>query len=78
MPRFEVGDVVECTQGTYTRLTKGKTYVVVSYDDEYVRIVDNLSEEGGWAESRFTLFTPATPKLTGMTQFYKDREISYE
>lgn len=78
MPRFEIGDVVECTQGTITRLTEGKTYVVLSYNDEFVRIVDNLGDEGAWTESRFVFFSKPTPKLTGMTQFYKDREISYE
>jgi hypothetical protein len=75
MPRFEVGDVVECIEGTFTRLTRGNTYVVLDYTDGFVRIVDNRGEEGGWTEGRFV---PATPKLTGMTQFYKDREISYE
>jgi hypothetical protein len=77
---FEVGDVVRCTQGTATRLTEGKTYVVLSCASEYVRIVDNLNYEGGWVAHRFELETKVNlmPKLTGMTQFYKDREISYE
>jgi hypothetical protein len=77
MSKFKVGDTVECIRGTISRLTRGNTYVVLNYDDVYVRIVDNLGEEGGWTEGRFELLhTPS--KLTGMTQFFKDREISYE
>jgi hypothetical protein len=77
---FEVGDVVRCIEGTVTRLGTGTTYVVISCTDYLVYLVDNIGYEGGWSVGRFELecsLHPKTSELTGMTQFYKDREKSY-
>jgi hypothetical protein len=77
---FEVGDVVECVNDSSfnMRLTEGKTYVVQDCNSMFVTITDNISSGAGWRVGRFVLAGKPTPKLTGMTQFYKDREISYE
>ena len=68
---FNVGDVV---------INFGIEYVVDAVDPwgEYHvhRRSDGESIQGYHPEDMFTLVTPATPVLTGMTQFFKDKEKS--
>jgi hypothetical protein len=85
---FEVGDVVRCIQGSAVLLTEGRYYTVVSlsmFSNSFIDVIGegDSASHGGWMPSRFELASssqhPKTKpsKLTGMTQFYKDREISY-
>ena len=68
---FNVGDVV---------INCGTEYVVSDVDTwgEYRvhRKSDGKIMYGYHPEAIFTLVTPATPVLTGMTQFFKDKEKS--
>jgi hypothetical protein len=65
---FNVGDVVRI--GT-------QKYIIVDINTDS-RVA--VTPEGGsqihrWhGQDMFTLVTPTTPKLTGMTQFFKDKE----
>ena len=79
---FEVGDVVRCIEGSASLLTEGEVYTVVLRYTLSSLFIDVIGEgdngsHGGWMPSRFVLVSshlkPA-PKLTGMTQFYKDIE----
>jgi hypothetical protein len=78
---FEVGDVVLCIEGSSLgTLVNGDTYRIIGSDQgQFVNVSDAENKDShGWYYRRFVLTgEPKTPKLTGMTQFYKDREISY-
>jgi hypothetical protein len=77
MPNFKVGDTVLCIEGSRLRtLVHGNTYCITEVSESpYVGVTDCEGVKShGWLHTRFVLSTPATPKLTGMTQFYKDRE----
>jgi hypothetical protein len=80
---FEVGDVVRCIESSVLgTLVKGNTYRITFVDEgPYVSVADSESSgcslrlnSYGWHQTRFELVTKYAPKLTGMTQFYKDRK----
>lgn len=82
---FELGDVVRCIEGSASLLTEGELYTVVSGNifNNFIDVVGELDGDsesyGGWMPSRFVLASSAQhpkikpSKLTGMTQFYKER-----
>jgi hypothetical protein len=74
---FEVGDVVRCI-GSSARgtLINGNIYrITFAGEGPYVSVaVDRGSDSYGWHHTRFELVTERKSKLTGMAQFYKDRE----
>ena len=67
---FNVGDIVKASRGTIFTVT------VVSTSGLRVSISHEELPFGTYSARLFTLVTPATPKLTGMTQFFKDKEKS--
>jgi hypothetical protein len=68
---FNVGDIISYG---------GREYKVVSVSTDGERVgVDSIRtgrNQGMNPASLFTLVTPAKAKLTGMTQFFKDKEKS--
>jgi hypothetical protein len=68
---FNVGDIVSVS-GTST------LYEVMETSPSHVkpRVVTGRHTYGWHRNNLFTLVTPAEPKLTGMTQFFKNKENS--
>jgi hypothetical protein len=68
---FNVGDIVS-NMSAYFRVEE-----VTANGNLVVRNnFYNTLLSGNYSPSMFTLVTPAEPKLTGMTQFFKDKENS--
>jgi hypothetical protein len=71
MNNFKPGDTVTCIDTTFTthELTVGETYEIEKVSVWSVTIGGRM-----WSHTRFELLhTPS--KLTGMTQFLKDRGV---
>jgi hypothetical protein len=61
---FNVGDVITASANIFVVTgLMGDDRVVISYEGEH---------HGDYPARLFTLVIPSTPKLTGMTQFFKD------
>lgn len=60
---FNVGDIVRA------RVTE---FTVTGIEGDRVTVNLEGQHHGTFGAQQFTLVTPATPKLTGMTQFFKD------
>jgi hypothetical protein len=72
---FNVGDVVIASRGTIFAVT------AVSFNGHRVSINFEGQPHGTYAADLFTLLKPAappTPKLTGLAQFYRDKEKQHE
>ena len=72
---FNVGDIITTGRHEYT------VDALVTEDRVIVRDMMGTLMSGHYNVSMFTLVTPAvppTPVLTGMTQFFKDKEKNNE
>jgi hypothetical protein len=65
---FNVGDTVRSSQGNNFTVTMERVSILSGIQDVQVKGIP-----GHWFHCKvFTLVIPSTPKLTGMTQFFKD------
>jgi hypothetical protein len=65
---FNVGDTVRSSEGDNYTVTMERVSILSGIQDVQV---DGIP--GHWFHRKmFTLVIPSTPKLTGMTQFFKD------
>ena len=53
MNDFKVGDKVLAIEGWVNQITKGKTYTVTSRWMNWVRVLNDLGQEGGYSSLRF-------------------------
>lgn len=55
MAKFKIGDQVTWVGGRPEKMTYGKTYEVVSFDEPFVRVVSDEGKTEGWVSSCFEL-----------------------
>lgn len=68
MNPFKIGDLIECVNTSNGTLTIGKRYKVIRSNYEFVYIVGDTGNEGGYYSNRFKLAN----KNSGRFKSYKD------